>query len=221
VWSWDSREPFGASPPTVSAIDGPFSFGLRFPGQYQDVETGLVSNGFRDYDPDLGRYLEPDPTGLAAGMNMYVYVNSNPISDIDPLGLMDYGAHHYSTWTPLCAGNCTPQQAFDAVRHFAAPCEFYAAAGTHQVTLCLGNKIVQTVDTCKMTITNVALPGHVFGGQVVISITNNNGVIGEQVEGGGVGPNATINKLVGPPIFGALGILTHSALNPGEQGGSL
>lgn len=64
--------------------------GLRFPGQYQDTETGLVYNAFRDYAPDLGRYIEPDPTGLVAGMNMYAYVNGNPLIGFDPYGLADY-----------------------------------------------------------------------------------------------------------------------------------
>jgi hypothetical protein len=34
---------------------------LRFPGQYYDSETGLFQNYFRDYDPQVGRYVESDP----------------------------------------------------------------------------------------------------------------------------------------------------------------
>jgi RHS repeat-associated protein len=33
---------------------------------------------FRHYRPDLGRYLTPDPIGLAGGMNLYGYVVQNP-----------------------------------------------------------------------------------------------------------------------------------------------
>jgi RHS repeat-associated protein len=44
-------------------------------------------NYFRDYDPSTGRYIESDPVGLAAGVNTYAYVVSNPLVWIDPLGL--------------------------------------------------------------------------------------------------------------------------------------
>ena len=60
---------------------------IRQPGQYYDQETGLAYNLNRDYDATLGRYVEADPLGLAAGNNLYGYVNGNPLSGIDPLGL--------------------------------------------------------------------------------------------------------------------------------------
>ena len=40
-----------------------FRYGLRFPGQHFDAETGTHYNYFRDYDPAIGRYLQSDPPG--------------------------------------------------------------------------------------------------------------------------------------------------------------
>jgi RHS repeat-associated protein len=65
------------------------------PGQYFDKETGLAYNYFRDYDPQTGRYVQPDPLGVkvsgksgaTAKLNqMYGYANQDPLRFIDPRG---------------------------------------------------------------------------------------------------------------------------------------
>ena len=58
---------------------------LRFQGQYLDRDTGLHYNTFRFYDPDIGRFISPDPIGLEGGINLGSY-SPNPISWIDPWG---------------------------------------------------------------------------------------------------------------------------------------
>ncbi len=61
--AWQAAyQPFG----TNTGTSGLFTQNLRFPGQYADSETGWYQNGFRDYNPGLGRYMESDPIGLAA-----------------------------------------------------------------------------------------------------------------------------------------------------------
>ncbi|MGJ5752979.1 RHS repeat-associated protein [Streptomyces puniciscabiei] len=59
---------------------------LRFPGQYYDPETGLHYNYFRHYDPEVARYVTPDPLGLAPAPNPHTYV-PHPHTWSDPLGL--------------------------------------------------------------------------------------------------------------------------------------
>lgn len=88
VWTWDG-EPFGASPAIVGQVgqQSPFRYGLRFPGQYLDEETGYHHNGWREYDPALGRYIQTDPIGLAGGTNTYLYASGNPLSNYDSNGL--------------------------------------------------------------------------------------------------------------------------------------
>jgi RHS repeat-associated protein len=83
VWFWD-HDPFGNGTPTAAAG---FSHDLRFPGQIYDSETRLHNNGFRDYSPTLGRYVQSDPLGLEGGINTYAYAKNNPLSAIDQLGL--------------------------------------------------------------------------------------------------------------------------------------
>jgi len=58
----------------------------RWPGQYEDEETGLYYNGFRYYDPETGTYISQDPIGLEGGLAAYAYV-PDPLRWIDPLGL--------------------------------------------------------------------------------------------------------------------------------------
>ncbi|ORF13240.1 hypothetical protein BGI00_04100 [Snodgrassella alvi] len=59
---------------------------LRYQGQYLDRETGLHYNTFRYYDPDMGRFTQPDPIGLRGGYNLYQYA-PNALMWIDPWGL--------------------------------------------------------------------------------------------------------------------------------------
>jgi RHS repeat-associated protein len=66
---------------------GSITMNVRLPGQYSDAESGLSHNGFRDYDPTIGRYVESDPIGLLGGPNSYSYVGGNPIKNTDGLGL--------------------------------------------------------------------------------------------------------------------------------------
>ncbi len=59
---------------------------LGLPGQYFDEESGLWQNWYRDYDQKTGRYVEGDLIGLSGGVNVYSYVEGNPILRIDPKG---------------------------------------------------------------------------------------------------------------------------------------
>ncbi len=56
----------------------------RYTGQYQDSATGLYKMGARYYQPELGRWTQPDPSGQ--DVNVYLYVSGNPVNFADPSG---------------------------------------------------------------------------------------------------------------------------------------
>ena len=59
---------------------------FRWPGQYEDEETGLYYNRFRYYDPESGEYVSQDPIGLEGGIAPYRYVQ-DPLGQNDTFGL--------------------------------------------------------------------------------------------------------------------------------------
>ena len=63
---------------------------IRLPGQYFDIESGLIFNRYRYYDSSISRYISQDPIGISGGYNLYKYP-FNPVSYIDPMGLQDFG----------------------------------------------------------------------------------------------------------------------------------
>ncbi len=58
----------------------------RFAGKRMDDELGLVYFGKRYYDPQLARWLTPDPVGILKAHNLYAYCLNNPWLYTDPDG---------------------------------------------------------------------------------------------------------------------------------------
>ena len=99
---------------------------LRWPGQYHDRETGLYDNYRRTYDPVRGRYLEPDPLGLAGGWNLYAYAEGNPVQASDPLGLILFAFDG--------TGNSDPARAPDTLSNVAKFVSLYAGEDSHYMS---------------------------------------------------------------------------------------
>ncbi|MGB6012424.1 MAG: RHS repeat-associated core domain-containing protein [Desulfobacterales bacterium] len=65
-----------------------FNLPFGFAGGLHDRDTGLVRFGYRDYDPDVGRWSAKDPILFAGGdTDLYGYVLNDPVSLVDPWGL--------------------------------------------------------------------------------------------------------------------------------------
>jgi RHS repeat-associated protein len=58
----------------------------RYTGKERDEETGLHYFGNRYLACWLGRWVSADPKSIEAGINLYRYVNSNPIAFVDVAG---------------------------------------------------------------------------------------------------------------------------------------
>ena len=85
-------------PISQSMDDLRYAISIRLPGQNEDPITGLYDNGYRQYDPTIGRYLTPDPMGTVDGLNPYLYVGNNPLNKVDPYGLYQTDMHYYMTY---------------------------------------------------------------------------------------------------------------------------
>src|SRR5262249_23099852 len=61
---------------------------IGYTGHFHHAASGLALAVYRAYDANLGRWISPDPIGLAGGVNFYAYVENTPIASVDPLGLL-------------------------------------------------------------------------------------------------------------------------------------
>ena len=99
----------------VAASDPNFTANpYLFTGRRFDYETGLYYYRARYYNPYIGRFLQTDPMGYGDGMNWYAYCGNNPLSFVDPSGLMQVVTGKY--W--ILPGFHTPDTAmfFNGVR---------------------------------------------------------------------------------------------------------
>jgi len=70
----------------TNATPNPYRFGGAW-GYITDTPgSGLLQLGHRYYWPELGRFIQQDPIG--DGVNWYAYAGNNPLTGIDPEGLV-------------------------------------------------------------------------------------------------------------------------------------
>ncbi len=101
--------PFGESYAETGTTD------RNFTGQNQDTASDLYDFLYREYHPTQGRWIQPDPAGLAAvdisnpqSWNRYGYVLNGPLTAVDSLGLFG-GVPVTTTFT---GGPCTTTVTF-------------------------------------------------------------------------------------------------------------
>jgi len=73
----------------ISDSDPSFAVPFGFAGGLHDRDTGLVRFGYRDYDPETGRWTAKDPILFAGGdTDLYGYCLNDPVNFADPYGLL-------------------------------------------------------------------------------------------------------------------------------------
>jgi RHS repeat-associated protein len=100
VVSYEEYYPFGSTSYQAGPASTDYSLKrYRYTGVERDQETGLTYHAARYCAPWLGRWISPDPAGLADGVNLYSYVSNNPLrlsdrtgtqGDDEPLGGTQY-----------------------------------------------------------------------------------------------------------------------------------
>ena len=72
----------------ISDTNPSFKVPFGFAGGLYDADTKLVHFGYREYDPEIGRWLGKDPLLFGGGdTNLYGYVLQDPVNLVDPWGL--------------------------------------------------------------------------------------------------------------------------------------
>lgn len=120
-------EPFGKNS-TSGASSNPFQFTGR-----ENDGTGLYYYRARYYNPQLGRFLNEDPLRFGGGdVNLFAYVNNNPINLTDPSGLLSASI----PVPPGCAPPLDKREKYSdrLTREFLCSLDFLPAVGGVNIT---------------------------------------------------------------------------------------
>jgi RHS repeat-associated protein len=156
-------DPFGRSSKLTEKGDVDFGY----TGHYYHARSGLDLTLYRAYNPMLGRWLNRDPIEERGGLNLYGYVENNPVNAIDPLGLFkiygnwcgpDWTGGRKEAYTPRPPGYYrTPINELDSACEKHDIC-YYQCRDDHP---CDGEMRSQCFRTCDRALTSSA---NLFGG---------------------------------------------------------
>jgi insecticidal toxin complex protein TccC len=86
IVSFESYYPYGGTAiwSTKNQIESNYKY-YRYSGKERD-HSGLYYYGYRYYMPWLGRWLNPDPSGITDGLNLFRMARNNPVTFVDDIG---------------------------------------------------------------------------------------------------------------------------------------
>ncbi|MGE0480047.1 MAG: RHS repeat-associated core domain-containing protein [Phycisphaerae bacterium] len=86
-WKVTTTQPSGSPRYQYAGAHGYESDLLVLEGKPGSKPIMLKHVGARWYQPDIGRFIQRDPIGLAGGLSVYLYCGGNPVDSVDPRGL--------------------------------------------------------------------------------------------------------------------------------------
>jgi RHS repeat-associated protein len=86
-------------------VTGTATSDIGYAGYFYHPGSGLEFALFRAYDPTHARWLNRDPIAESGGINLYAYVNGNPIKYVDPTGLIC--TYNQTTGSMVCQNDTT------------------------------------------------------------------------------------------------------------------
>jgi len=95
--------------------DGPEATPRQYAGAWGYERTtdtlGLDYLYQRNYDPAMGRFITRDPIRWTGGLNLYGYVNNDPVGGVDPSGSAMVSVNYEDGEIPLTRGHMLAQEA--------------------------------------------------------------------------------------------------------------
>jgi len=169
-----------------------FTIPFGFAGGLFDKDTGLVRFGYRDYDPDTGRWTAKDPILFTGGdTDLYGYCLSDPVNLVDPWGLwfIDVGVSGSATGT-LGPGGTVGLKIGPSGVHFYYGFGLGIGAGA-SATIHTGNPCAD------VSVTGIARGGYPVGGipvggQLDVGIRQKTGLSAGAGAGLGLGFGASV-----------------------------
>ena len=136
-------------------VAGDYSVGflnpLRYRGYFYDDETGFYYLQSRYYDPEVGRFINPDGyistgTGML-GYNMFAYCGNNPVNRVDPTGMFwkEIGNFFSKVWEGIKSWAKNTFGAGDSTTTTIAKVETPVIPDPSPVTVKTGTKTTKTI----------------------------------------------------------------------------
>ena len=104
--NWYSYLPFGSHLTSNESVANSFGFVGQF-GVMQDTNH-LGYMRARYYSSEIGRFTAQDPIGIAGGLNLYAYVQNNPINFTDVQGTLGPGGFGTTVGDPHAGAGFPP-----------------------------------------------------------------------------------------------------------------